>query len=419
MVTTAGESAKGAAAVIIGAGQAGGDLAGFLRQAGHTGSITLLGDEPYVPYRRPPLSKAFLAGEVSLDSLYLRPAAYYPERSIDFRVSTAATAIDRSAHRVLLANGSMLPYDKLVLATGGHPRRLALPGGDAANVHYVRTIEDILRLKEQFVAGRRLVIIGGGYIGLEAASVGIKKGLQVTVVEALPRVLARVTAPEMSAFYEGAHRKRGVDVRTGAGVQALEGVERVECVVLDDGSRVPADIVIVGIGLVPNTAIAESAGLEVFNGIVVDAYLRTSDLDIHAIGDCASYFDACAGRRVRIESVPNATEQARACAATLTGAPTPFSAVPWFWSDQFDLKLQMVGLSTGYDQMAIRGDMGRESFCAFYLHDGVLIAADAVNRPADFIAAKRLVASRARVSTAQLSDDGTPLKSLVPAATIP
>jgi 3-phenylpropionate/trans-cinnamate dioxygenase ferredoxin reductase subunit len=411
-VTTALEPAVEAGTVIVGAGQAGGELACFLRQFGYSERITLLGDEAYVPYRRPPLSKTFLSGEATLESLYLRPAAYYSEHGIELRQYASAQAIDRAAHRILLADGTTLPYDKLVLATGGHARRLPLSGGDAVNVHCIRSIEDILRLQVQFTAGRSLVVIGGGFIGLEAASVGVKKGLHVTVVEALPRVLARVTAPEMSTFYEQAHRNRGVDVRTGVGVRALEGSGRVDCVVLEDGSRITADIVIVGIGLVPNTGLAETAGLDVNNGIVVDEYLRTAAHEIFAIGDCANHINEFYGRRLRVESVPNATEQARACAMTLASTPTAFSTVPWFWSDQFDLKLQMAGLSSGYDQIAIRGSVSRESFSAFYLRSGVLIAADAVCRPADFMVAKKLIAQRARLTAEQLTDEATPLKSL-------
>jgi 3-phenylpropionate/trans-cinnamate dioxygenase ferredoxin reductase subunit len=398
--------------VIIGAGQAGSDLAVFLRQARYGGPITLLGEEPYLPYRRPPLSKTFLAGEAELDSLLIRHAAGYEEQHVDCRIDTRVESVDRAARCVRLAGGATLAYEKLVIATGGRARRLGLPRAEAPNVHYIRTIADILRLKPQFVSGRRVVIVGGGYIGLEAASVAIKKGLRVTVVESLPRVLARVTAPEVSQFYEAAHRRRGVEIRTGASVRSLEGAGRVDGVVLEDGTRLPADLVIVGIGLIPETALAERAGLEASDGIVVDAHLRTGDQDIYAIGDCANHPNAFLGRRLRVESVPNATEQARACAANLIGIATPFSAIPWFWSDQFDLKLQMVGLSGGYDRLVLRGCPERESFVAFYLREGVMIAADAVNRAADFMIAKRLIAQRVRPDSTVLADESRPLKLL-------
>jgi len=404
--------------VIIGAGQAAGELTGALRQQGFTGAITMIGDEPHLPYRRPPLSKAYLSGDMTLEALFLKPAATYEKQGVGCRLGISVRSIDRQAHQVSLSDGTTLPYDKLVLATGGRVRRLPLPLADASNVHYVRGIDDIQRLQPQFTEGRRLVIIGGGYIGLEAAAVGTKKGLQVTVIEAMPRVLARVTVPELSAFYERVHRGHGVDVRTGAGVQALEGeAGAVSTVVLSDGQRVPADLVIVGIGLLPNTELAEAAGLTVSNGIVVDAFTQTSDPDILACGDCTFHENRFYGRSMRLESVPNALEQARIAAGVLTGKLVPYAAVPWFWSDQYDLKLQMVGLSEGFDTFVVRGSMAANQFIAFYLKDGVVVAADAVNRAPDFLAAKRLVAERAKTTPAQLTDESAPLKALLaPAA---
>ena len=398
--------------IIVGAGQAGSDLTGALRQQGYTGSITLVGDESYPPYRRPPLSKTFLAGEASLESLYLKSSEAYERQQIDCRYGIGVESVDRDTRSLRLFDGTLMRYRHLVLATGGRARRLSLPGANHPNVHYVRTVDDIVRLKEQFLPGKRLLIIGGGYIGLEAASVGIKKHLDVTLVEALPRVLARVTAPELSAFYEHAHRSRGVKILTGVGVHAFEGDPLVDTVVLSDGARVPVEVVIVGIGLIPNTELAEAANLEVSNGIVVDAYTRTADAAVYAIGDCCSHENTFLKRRVRLESVPNAAEQARVCAATISGKPVPYGAVPWFWSDQYNLKLQMVGLSQGYDEIAIRGDLSKESFCMFYLLKGVVIAADAVNRPAEFMASKKIVAESIRATPAQLKDESSPLKSL-------
>jgi len=403
--------------VIVGAGQAGSELATSLRQHGYADSVVLIGDEEHVPYRRPPLSKTYLSGEVTLESLFLKPRAVYEKHAIECRFGIGVESIDRAARSLRLYDGSILRYDKLALTTGGRPRRLAVPGAERSNLHYIRTVADIDRLKQQFGDGKRLVIIGGGYIGLEAASVGIKKGLHVTVVEALPRVLARVTAPEISAFYERVHRGHGVDLRTGVGVHALEGNGDACTLVLTDGTRLAADLVVIGVGLIPNTELAEAAGIEVSNGIVVDRYAVTSDPDIVAAGDCTNHDNVFLGRRLRLESVPNALEQARVAAASILGRRRVYDAVPWFWSDQYDLKLQMVGLSQGHDELIVRGDMDANSFTAFYLKDGVVISADSVNRPQDFMLAKRLVAERAAVPPERLRDDAVPLKSLLQATT--
>ncbi len=399
--------------VIVGAGQAGGDLTTALRQMGYTGRIILIGDEQAPPYRRPPLSKAYLSGDIGEDALYLRPLATYEKQNIELRTGVKVTAIDRQAHTVTLDDGETIKYDKLALTTGGHARRLPLPGAEKPNVHYVRTLDDIARLKEQFQEGRRLVIVGGGYIGLEAAAVGIKKGLKVTLVEALPRMLARVTGPELSQYYYGVHTAHGVDIRLGAGVQALEGGDSVEAVVLQDGTKIPADLLIVGIGLIPNTELAEQAGLAVDNGILVDLYAQTSDPDIVSAGDCTNHDNGFLGRRLRLESVPNASEQARVAAASILGQKVPHAGVPWFWSDQYDLKLQMVGLSQGYDQVVIRGSMEANNFTAFYLQDGVIISLDCVNRPQDFMVGKKLVGGRVKADPAVLADESIPLKTLI------
>lgn len=405
-----------ASCVIIGAGQAGSELAAALRQQGFEGRIVMVGEEPHLPYRRPPLSKTFLSGEVQRESLFIKQQSAYDKLNVECMLGVTATAIDRAAHTVTLSDGRVLPYTKLALATGGRPRVLPIPGGTAENVHYVRTIGDIERLQADFAPGKKLVIIGGGYIGLEAAAVGIKKGLSVTVIEAMPRVLARVTAPEISAFYQRIHGERGVELKIGAGVEALEGEPRIQTVVLSDGQRVPADLVIVGIGLIPNTELAEAAGLEVNNGIVVDAHAQTSDPDIVAAGDCSFHHNDFLGRSVRLESVPNAMEQARVAAAAICGKPVRYAAVPWFWSDQYDFKLQMVGLNQGYDDIVIRGDTDSNSFCAFYLREGVLVAADAVNQPKEFMMAKKLVAASIRPDPAVLADPAQELKGLLPAA---
>ena len=400
--------------VIVGAGQAGGDLATALRQAGYAGRIVLVGDEAAVPYRRPPLSKAFLSGDISEDALYIKSREAYAKHDIELLTGVRVEAIDRVAHAVTLSDGQVLSYDKLAITTGGRARRLPLPGAERPNVHYVRTIEDIGRLREQFKAGKRLVIVGGGYIGLEVAAVGIKKELQVTLVEAMPRLLARVTGPELSEYYDSVHRRHGVDIRLGAGVRELEYDDRqVTAVILQDGTRVPADLLIVGIGLIPNTELAEQAGLAVDNGVLVDLYAQTSDPDIVAAGDCTNHDNGFLGRRTRLESVPNASEQARVAAASICGKRVPHASVPWFWSDQYNLKLQMVGLSQGYDQVVVRGSMAADSFVAFYLQQGVVIAVDSVNRAPDFMVGKKMVAARLRADPAVLADESVILKSLV------
>jgi 3-phenylpropionate/trans-cinnamate dioxygenase ferredoxin reductase subunit len=399
--------------VIIGAGQAGAEVATSLRQQGHAGRILLIGDEPQLPYRRPPLSKAYLAGEADAASLLVKPQATYDRARIELRIPARAMRIERNTRQVVLADGSVESYDNLVIALGGRPRRLALPGAEAANVLYLRTLADVDAIRAEMRADRHMVVIGGGYIGLEVASTAVKHGVKVTVLESAPRVLVRVTAPEMSAFYERVHREAGVDLRTGVRLERFDQEGgRVVAVQLADGPRIEADVVVVGIGLVPNVELAADAGLEVGDGIVTDENGWTSDPHILALGDCASQANGWIGRRVRIESVPSALEQARTVAATLCGKSHPCRAVPWFWSDQYDLKLQMVGLSQGYDEVVLRGDPASRSFCTFYLRGGVIIAVDAVNRAAEFMVSKRLVAERARAD-ARISDESEPLQGLL------
>jgi len=407
--------------LIVGAGHAAGECATAIREQGWTGRIVMVGDEPHLPYQRPPLSKAFLSGESTAEQLYLKPLATYEKARVEFIPNTRAEHIDREAKRVTLSNGSEINYAKLVLATGGRARRLALPGIEAIeklqNFHYLRTLDHVVRIRNQFHTGSRLVIIGGGYVGLEVAAVAVKRGLHVTVLEALPRVLARVTAPELSTFYEQMHREAGVDIRTNTIVSGFEpdasgdAVAAVRCA---DGTRVAADLVIVGVGLEPATELAQAAGLTVDNGIMVDEHTRTSDPDIFAVGDCTNHPNPALGRRLRLESVPNALEQARTAAASLCGKERVYNSVPWFWSDQYDLKLKMVGLSQGYDELVLRGSPETRSFSAFYLKDGVMLAADTVNRAPEFMLAKRFVAEKIPVRAADLADESIALKSLLP-----
>jgi 3-phenylpropionate/trans-cinnamate dioxygenase ferredoxin reductase subunit len=406
--------------VIVGAGHATGELAVSLRNGGYPGRIVVIGDEAHVPYQRPPLSKTYLAGASTLESLYLKPRSAYDNARIELILNTRADAVDRPNKRVVLSDGQVIPYTRLVLNTGGRARRLSIPGADRVerteNFRYVRTINDIDQLRLHIEPGLRLVIIGGGYVGLEVAALAIKRGMQVTVLEALPRVLARVTAPEVSKFYERIHRAAGVDLRTGVDVTGFEfsqAKEVVSTVLCADGTHVPADVVIAGIGLIPNTELAQAAGLAVDNGIVVDEFTRTSDPDIYSAGDCTNHPSALYGRRVRLESVPNAVEQARTTAAALLGKPRPYNAVPWFWSDQYNLKLQMAGLSQGYDRLVLRGSTDNEAFSAFYLRDGTVISADAINRPQEFMLAKRLIADAAIVDPEVLADESQPLKTLL------
>lgn len=401
--------------LIVGAGQAGGECAVELRKQGFAGRILIIGDEAHLPYRRPPLSKAYFAGSAKLESLYVMPQTGLDKANVEVMSGVRVDGIDRAKKSVVLSDGRNLTYDKLALTTGGRARPLNLPGASRPNVFLLRSIADVDGIRAQAQAGKRMVVVGGGFIGLETAAVAAKLGLRVTVLEGLPRVLARVTVPEVSEFFERAHREAGVDLRTGVQVTALEGEPNVTHVVLDDGMRVEADFVVVGIGLIPNTELAQAAGLSVDNGIVVDQFTQTEDSDIVAAGDCTNHPSDFAGRRLRLESVQNAMEQGRAAAHAMLGKPVPYQMVPWFWSDQYDLKLQMVGLSTGFDQMVLRGNPTMQrSFAIFYLRDGAVIAADAVSRPQDFMAAKKMVAVRQRVEPAQLADESVALKTLVP-----
>lgn len=406
-------------AIIIGAGHAGGELAIALRNEGWAGRILLIGEEAHLPYHRPPLSKAYLAGSVEKSSLSIRPQAAYDKASVECLGGVRVTAIDRATKTLQLADGQTLAYDKLAIATGGRPRPLAVPQAAAAercsNFHYLRTQDDVECIRGQLAAGKRLVIVGGGYIGLEVAASAVQQGLQVTVLEALPRVLQRVTAAELSAYYERKHRVAGVDIRTNVQVADLEVEgDAVRALLCADGSRIEADLVVVGIGLLANTELAAEAGLLVDNGVLVDQHAQTSDPDIFAAGDCTNHPNALLGRRLRLESVPNALEQSRVAAAGMAGKLKVYASVPWFWSDQFELKLKMVGLSEGYEQLVLRGTPDSDSFSAFYLKDGRVLAADTVNRPQDFLAAKRLVAEQIAVTAEQLADDSKPLKELLP-----
>lgn len=404
---------RDAGVVIVGAGEAGAGVAFALRQSRFEGEVTLIGEEPHPPYRRPPLSKGFLTGEVSEQALAFRGPAAYERARIRTLFDRQVQRIDRALCTVRLNDGTDVPYEHLVLATGGRARRLSLPGAEHSRLHYVRTIADVQRLREHFLPGSEILILGGGFIGLEIASVGVTHGLKVTLVEALPRLLARVSTPVISDFYASSHRRRGVQIKTGLSARCFEDRGSQLAVRFDDDSQLCADVVIAGVGMIPNTDLAQAAGLAVENGIVVDSQLVSSDPRIFAVGDCANYLNPQLGTRVRLESVPNAAEHARICAAAITGESPPPQAVPWFWSDQYDLKLQIAGLSRGFDECAIRGDPATESFCAYYLRKGVVICADAINRPSDFSIAKKLISGQIRASIEQLQDESFSLASLL------
>jgi len=401
--------------IIIGASHAAAQLAPSLRQEGWEGPIIVIGDEPYVPYHRPPLSKAFLSGEKDIKGLLIRSAAIYEKNNIEFKLAVRVETINRSHKTLTLDNGEVLNYGKLALCTGSRVRTVSLPGTDLNGIHYLRNVSDVERIKSDTSAGKKAVIVGGGYIGLETASVLKKLGMDVTVLEMAPRILARVTAPELSDFYTRVHKEEGVNIKTGIAVAGFEGVDNsVERVVCADGTHFDADLVVIGVGIVPNVELAQAAGLEVDNGIVVDEYARTNDPDIVASGDCSNHPNALYNIRLRLESVPNATEQSKTAAASICGKKKPYRTLPWFWSDQYDLKLQIAGLSQGYDQVVIRGDKdsGR-SFAAFYLKGGKLISADCVNRPQEFMVSKRIISEDIDINPDQLADESVPPKELM------
>jgi len=374
--------------VIVGAGQAGAALAAKLRALGHDGVIVMLGDEPAPPYQRPPLSKAYLLGEMEEERLWLRVPDFWADHAIDLRLGQPVTGLDPLA-RTLTVGGQALAYDALALTTGSTPRRLpAAIGGALEGVYTVRTLADVDAMRAEFQPGRRVIIVGGGYIGLEAAAVASKLGLSVTVLEMAPRILQRVASPETSDYVRALHQAHGVTVLEATGLDRLVGDSRVTGARLQDGRELPADFVIVGVGITPNTQLAEAAGLTIDNGIATDALGQTSDPAIWAAGDCASF--PWRGGRLRLESVGNAIDQAEAVAANMLGAGQPYDAKPWFWSDQFDLKLQIAGLNTGYDHIATRPGEGNAASFWYYRGD-TLLAVDAMNDARAYMVGKRLI----------------------------
>ena len=398
--------------VIVGAGHCAGQLAARLRAEGFEGSVIVIGDEPHVPYQRPPLSKQFIAGEVDLDRVYLRPADFYESSNVELRLGSRVTAIDRGERTVSLDDGESIGYDKLVLATGARARELPVPGAGLEGVTYLRDLGHAQGIRERIQPGARLAVVGGGYIGLELAAVAAKAGVSVTVLEMEPRLLSRVVAEPISEHYLGLHGAAGVDVRTRVRVVGFEGSDRLERIMLEGGEALEADFVVIGVGVVPNEELAAEAGLAVDNGIIVDEFGRTEDSNIYAAGDCTSHPSALYSRRVRLESVHNAMAQAKVVAANLCGNTTAYDEVPWFWSDQYDVKLQIAGLSQGHDETVVRGNPEEGAFTVFYLKDGVVIAADTVNGMRDHMACRTLVTQRARIPADVLSDPESVLKDL-------
>ena len=398
--------------VIVGAGHGGAQAAVALRQGGFAGTIAMIGNEAEPPYERPPLSKAYLAQEKPFERLYLRPPAFWGEKGIELLLGQEVVSLDPAAHALTTAAGAQIGYGKLIWATGGNPRALACPGHDLAGVHSVRNRADVDAIMAELPAARQIVVIGGGYIGLEAAAVLTKLGKPVTLLEALPRVLNRVAGEELSAFFEAEHRAHGVDLRTDCGVVALSGAAgRVSGVELADGTVLPADLVIVGIGIVPAVGPLFAAGAAGGNGVDVDAQCRTSLPDVFAIGDCAAHSNRFAdGQVIRLESVQNANDMASIVAKAICGEDKDYAATPWFWSNQYDLRLQTVGLSSGYDRTVLRGDPASRSFSVVYFRQGKLIALDCVNNVKDYAQGRKLVEQALSVDPEDITDTSRPLK---------
>ena len=398
--------------IIIGAGQAAATAVETLRREGHGGELVLIGDEAELPYSRPPLSKKFLAGDLPVERLALKGASFYEGHAVTLRLGRRARQLDLAARAVTLDDGERLHYDKLLLATGATPRRVSVQGHDLAGIHYLRSIADVVRMRPLLTAGKRIVIIGAGYIGLEVAATCRKLGLEVDVLEMAERVMNRVVAPEVSAFYAGEHAREGVRIHTARLLDHFVGDAdgRVTAVHTLDGATFAADLVLVGIGALPVTDLAEAAGIAVENGIAVDLACRTSDPYVWAAGDCVSQTSVHYGRRIRLESVDNAFEQAKSAAQSMLGREVTHDRIPWFWSDQYDLKLLIVGLNLDYDHGLLRGDPATRSFSYCYLRGTQLLAIDCVNNSKDYIAAKKLIQDRTELSPARLADAGIPLR---------
>ena len=399
--------------VVIGAGQAASQLVASLRAEGYTQPITVVGDEAHPPYQRPPLSKKFLSGELDEERLYIKPSEFYAQAETKLLLGGRVDAVDLGANTVTLADGDTLPYETLVFATGSRVRKLTVPGADLPGIFYLRGIADVNAIRPHFRPGRHVVIVGGGYIGLETAAVAAKAGLKVTVVEAMSRCLQRVTSKLMSDFFEGVHRAAGVTILTDTGVQGFEPGDNGQIVVKNAGEDLVADLVIAGIGILPQQELAQSAGIVCENGIVVDEVARTSDPSVYAAGDCANLLSKLLGRRLRLESVHNAIEQAKTAALAIVGKPKPYDDVPWFWSDQYELKLQIAGISQPEDEVVLRGDPATRKFAAFYLRNGAVAAVDAVNAAPEYMIGRMMIGQKKAVDPARLADLAVPMKNFM------
>jgi 3-phenylpropionate/trans-cinnamate dioxygenase ferredoxin reductase component len=399
--------------VIVGAGQAGFQIAASLRVQGYEGRIALIGDEPNLPYQRPPLSKGFMTGQQNIEDTTLRPIAFYQSHRIDLVTGTKVTEIDRFDHSVRLASGRRVPYKALVLAVGARNRILSVKGAELDGICYLRSDTEAVEIQQRLEYARNIVVIGGGFIGLELAAAAGTLGKSVRVLELQSRLMPRVVSPILSDFYRDLHTSKGVEISLDVALSEISGHQgRVTKLVLRDGSVCPADLVLVGIGVVPNVELAGDAGLSVSNGIVVDEYLRTEDESIYAIGDCADHPNPFAGGRVRIESVQNAVDQAKCVAAAIVGRSDNYRAVPWFWTDQFDIKLQMAGLSRGYGRIVTRGEPESRKFSVFYFRDDRLAAVDSVNRPGDHLAGRKLIGAGTQITPEQAADLSVDLKAI-------
>lgn len=399
-------------AVIVGGSHAAVQLVISLRQNGWDGTITVVSDEPHLPYQRPPLSKAFLSGDSGEEQLALRAPAAYEKLDVIFKLGVSVTAIDTDNRRLSLDDGETLHFTKLALCTGARARALPIPGAELQNVHYLRTMDDVKHIKQSADIAKTAVIIGGGYIGLETAASLTKLGIAVTVLEAESRLLQRVASETTSEFYLRLHQDQGVSIKLNAQASALQGDTAVTHVVCADGQTIDADMVIIGIGVIPNTELASDAGLNVDNGIVVNEFAQTSHADIVAAGDCTNHPNPLLNRSLRLESVPNAVEQAKVAAASLCGIEKPYAELPWFWSDQYDVKLQIAGINEGYTDVVVRGDQISRSFTVFYLRDNLLLSAECINRPKDFMMAKKLILQGRDLDPKILNDEAIDLKSL-------
>lgn len=403
--------------VIVGSGQAGFQTAASLRSEHYEGSVTLIGDEPHIPYQRPPLSKGYLLGKQDRASIELRPASFYTQQKIDLLAGEKVVAIDRRAHEVTLASGRKIPYAKLVLATGARNRLLPVEGADLDGVLYLRSLDESMAAIERLASAQDIVVVGGGFVGLELAAAAGSLGKKVTVLEALPRLMSRVVAPVISDFFMQLHSGRNNTILCDAAVTKIVGSEgKVREVVLRDGRKFPADLVFVGIGVVPNDELARDAGLKVANGIAVNEHLQTNDPEIYAIGDCAEHPCVFADCRLRLESVQNAADQAQHVALEIMGRGSAYRALPWFWTDQFDVKLQMAGISQGHDQIVTRGSIENRKLSVFYFKDGRLLAIDSINRPIDHMIGRKIIAAAVPLTPEQAADETVDLKKLQQAA---